>query len=338
MEEEENGEEEEEAEDDDDEAVEGTVAIQSVDTYAGYTDVRGGAQPMPSISRRSTTQSMPFSLASSIQSKSKPYVQTPEYIEEDDDDDEGYNTGDAVDVVSSNAWNRAIITQNMEQRVTVRIVAGPRIHDEISVDLMKDSHKIRFAMQAHSPAVDMAKKRSVHSPPPSLDSVISKQSRARKAKGRKLPQIPLFGAPLGKQRLTHDIPYALVVLKQYLFEFNGAQYEGIFANGSVQNITQRRHFVEGIVSRVDVNGVKKLVETGKLKQHKFKVSSRMEETHYAMVFSELIKLWLVSLPEPILQDMPLTFFEDIGSDPDTIQMECDKILEPNLPSLLFIWD
>eukprot|EP01083_Nonionella_stella_P245104 852377_1 len=84
-------------------------------------------------------------------------------------------------------------------------------------------------------------------------------------------------APLGKQRLLHDIPYALVVLKQYLFKFNGAQYEGIFANGSVQNISCTTQFVEGIVSKVDVNGVKKLVETGKLKQHKFKVSSRMEE-------------------------------------------------------------
>eukprot|EP01083_Nonionella_stella_P304577 1059169_1 len=113
--------EEEEEEDD------GTVAI-----HSGYTDVRG--QPMPSISTRNTsitrrlrTQSnesrhMPFGLPSSLQSKSKPYGQTPlstEYSEEDDD--EGYTTGDAVDVITHNAWNRGIITQNMDQRVMVRI-------------------------------------------------------------------------------------------------------------------------------------------------------------------------------------------------------------------------
>ena len=57
-----------------------------------------------------------------------------------------------------------------------------------------------------------------------------------------------------------------------------------------------------------------------------------------MIFAELIKLWLLSLSLPLLQDMPSTFFEDASSSQQYLEMEIDKIPEPNLSALLYIWD
>merc|ERR1712130_927564 len=43
------------------------------------------------------------------------------------------------------------------------------------------------------------------------------------------------------------------------------------------------------------------------------------------------------LPQPLLQDMPSTFFGDITSS-ELLGMEIDKIDEPNLSTLMFVWD
>ena len=202
-------------------------------------------------------------------------------------------------------------------------------------------------------------------PPPSIESFLAKQEK----KKRKLPSLPKFGAPLEKQQLRqlneetdykvdsiriHDdygpIPSILILLKKYLIKFHGYQQVGIFANGSIQNIEKYHNltedikededdfaFVEGFVSKVDVYGIKQLIETNKIAQHKFGDYGKGEEKHYAMIFAELIKLWLQYLQYGLLNNLPSTFFDDI-TDTDLLTLEIEKVPEPNLSAFLFVMD
>ena len=206
------------------------------------------------------------------------------------------------------------------------------------------------------------------SAPPSIESFLAKQNK----KKRKLPDLPKFGAPLDQQmkrQLNEDtdykqdsirihddygpIPSILILLKKYLLKFNAYQYVGIFANGSIQNIDKYHKpskpkenaknndeemvFIEGFVSKVDVFGIKQLIETNKIEQHDFGDYGKGEEKHYAMIFAELVKLWIQYLSIGLLNNLPSTFFDDITSS-ELLELEIDKVPEPNLSAFLFIID
>ena len=56
-----------------------------------------------------------------------------------------------------------------------------------------------------------------------------------------------------------------------------------------------------------------------------------------MIFGELIKIWLSKLNQPLLQCMPSTFFQGI-TEIDYLELDIDKVPEPQFSSLLFLWD
>lgn len=91
------------------------------------------------------------------------------------------------------------------------------------------------------------------------------------------------------------------------------------------------------MSKVDVYGIKQLIETNKIGQHKFGDYGKEEEKHYAMIFAELIKLWLQYLQYGLLNNLPSTFFDDI-TDTDLLTLEIEKVSEPNLSAFLFVMD
>merc|ERR1712154_115866 len=72
----------------------------------------------------------------------KPYHRTSKY------DDEGYNTGDVVDVYYPNNWCQALVsdTHSIKNKIKVRILKGPQIHDEIEINLLKDASKIKLSV------------------------------------------------------------------------------------------------------------------------------------------------------------------------------------------------
>merc|ERR1719334_1619465 len=160
-------------------------------------------------------------------------------------------------------------------------------------DVMRSTVRLS-AEAAESPSAHRMK-----TPPPSLDVALSKRSRLNAAKKRQLPQVPSFGAALSQQKLTDTdelrVPETLLLLRGFVERFDGFEFEGIFANGRVDVIPHsaaEQFAEEGAVSRVDCVGVRKLVESGQVQRHEFRDDGQGERRHYAMVFAELIKLWL----------------------------------------------
>ena len=326
---------------------------------------KGRKQSRSNRSRSNSKNTHKQMRISITQSKSKhdKYHRTSKY---DRNEDDGYNTGDAVDIYYDNDWVKAMIssTEKNRNKVTVRVLDdGPMRFEEIVINLSKDSDRIKLSVdddllsydgdeykghtQERSGSIqEMVQEK--YGAPPRMEDKLQAMQKVKKAKRRKLPKKPTFGAPLQEQKLINvdndknfeyysQIPATLVLLKEFLFKFNGDKYVGIFANGSVENISKSPEFCDGIVSMVDLNGVKKLIENNKIKQHKFQNRGKGEEKHYAMIFAELIKLWLYNLSSPLLQDMPSTFFGDITSI-ELLEMESEKISEPNLSTLMYVWD
>eukprot|EP00484_Ammonia_sp_Unknown_P006959 CAMPEP_0197076720 /NCGR_PEP_ID=MMETSP1384-20130603/212260_1 /TAXON_ID=29189 /ORGANISM="Ammonia sp." /LENGTH=568 /DNA_ID=CAMNT_0042515579 /DNA_START=1 /DNA_END=1707 /DNA_ORIENTATION=- len=307
-----------------------------------------------SIFRKSTAEKqMKLSIASTSQ---QPTQISQQRIEEEDDD--GYHTGDAVEIYYPDDWYSSMVvnTNGGSNNLLVRLLKGPNADTEFVLDYETQSDQIRLVIDAGNDEYksnsmqSLVKDRYHNAPPPSIEAKLVRDSQMKKAKKRQLPDLPKFGAPLNKQKMVTvtdengdgfeyygEIPAILVLLKTYLFQFNAHKFVGIFANGSVENVESSPEFMEGVVSKVDCNGVKKLIESNQIEKHQFKDTGSGEEKHYAMVFAELIKMWLSALPEPLLQDMPSTFFGDI-TDIEFLEMEMDKIPEPNLSTLLYIWD
>ena len=95
-------------------------------------------------------------------------------------------------------------------------------------------------------------------------------------------------------------------------------------------------FVEGFVSKVDVFGIKQLIETNKIDQHKFGDYGKGEEKHFAIIFAELIKLWLQYLQYGLLNNLLSTFFDDI-IDTDLLQFEIEKYQNRIYLLFCFYW-
>ena len=109
------------------------------------------------------------------------------------------------------------------------------------------------------------------------------------------------------------VPTVLVLLKKYLFQYNGYKLEGIFANGSTNDddIKSSPQFISnGAVTLKDCQTVQTLIENGRITLNKFQIPNyNNNDKYYGMIFGELIKIWLSKLSEPLLQSMPSTFFE-----------------------------
>ena len=266
------------------------------------------------------------------------------------DGDSALATGDAVEVhdTATDEWRRAMVATRISgdgDRVRVRYVDAAQT--QRSQDVEVDAATVRLT--GSSPSAHRMK-----TPPPALDVALSKRSRLNSAKKRRLPQVPSFGAALSQQRLGEfgaeslRVPETLLLLRAYLVRFDGFAFEGIFANGRAEHVlasaaAQFAEEAKGAVSRVDFAGVRKLVESGRVERHEFRIGDDGQgdsagQRHYAMLFAELIKLWLAELPQPLLQkSLPSTFFGDIG-DVEDLERELDLVGEPRLSTLLFVWD
>merc|ERR1712228_907600 len=145
------------------------------------------------------------------------------------------------------------------------------------------------------------------------------------------------------QLMTSRYHLILVLLKKYLFQsFNGSKHVGIFSNGVIEiEDTEKRttEFISnGVVSLDDCNLVKQLISSQKITLNKFQIPNYNNNAkHYAMIFAELIKIWLLELGEPLLQVLPSTFFDGI-TEVDFLELEIDNIPPPNLPALILLWD
>ena len=337
------------------------------------TSKKGGGGGRRTISRKNRSRSNSKNTQKQIRisvtlSKSNKNNKQPYNPDNDDNDDDGYNTGDAVEIFDGDQWCPAMVSSTTDKnknrknnkKIIVRILEGENTHDEIKMDLEIDFDKIRFSVN-DNPMDDFIPKgheqqrsgsiqeqmHEIYGKPPPMAQTIDRIQKEKKQKRRKLPAKPTFGAPLMEQKLVDvqddnfeyysQIPATLVLLKKYLFKFNGDKYVGIFVNGSIENISKSPRFTDGIISKVDLNGVKKLIEKNEISKHKFEIKRKGDEKHYAMIFAELIKLWLKSLPSPLLQNMPNTFFADITSI-EFLEVESEKIQEPHLSTLMYIWD
>ncbi len=140
--------------------------------------------------------------------------------------------------------------------------------------------------------------------------------------------IKAFGGRLSDQQLIDGKPYVLVLLKKYLFQYNGVKHVGIFANGSIDD--------------KDINNgcnlLKQLIETNQISITKLQIPNyNNNDKHYAMIFAELIKIWLFELDEPLLQEMPSTFFDGMTCI-EYLELDIEKIPEPQFSALLLLWD
>eukprot|EP01084_Bolivina_argentea_P064015 116771_1 len=174
--------------------------------------------------------------------------------------------------------------------------------------------------------------------PSAVERILAQQQQQQETE----EQLTLtFSGTLCDQPLIDDKPSMLVLLKKYFFQYNAAKYSGIFANGSLndEDINKSPEFISnGIVTLNDCNTVKKLIETNKITLTKFQIPNyNNNDKYYAMIFAELIKIWLFELSEPLLQPMPSTFFDGI-TEIDYLELDIYKVPEPQLSSLLLLWD
>ena len=154
-----------------------------------------------------------------------------------------------------------------------------------------------------------------------------------------------FGGALSEQPLVvvgdFKIPYTLAVLQKYLKQFNGRKLEGIFVNGlhPMSGMGNPLEFIpDGAVSMDDCLMIQKLIENDKITMKKLQIPNyNNDDKFYAMVFGELIKLWLKQLDEPLLQTMPSTFFDGITCV-EFLELDINDIPDPQYSSLLFLWD
>ena len=180
--------------------------------------------------------------------------------------------------------------------------------------------------------------------PSSIDRILAEQHKNEE----KTELITAFGGKLSEDQpliKVDDVetPLILVLLKKYLFQsFNGAKHVGIMNNGVVEiEETENRTtaFVSnGIVSLNDCNLVKQLISSQKITLNKLQLPNyNNNEQHYAMIFAELVKIWLSELSDPLLQPMPSTFFDGL-TEVDFLELEIDNIPHPNLAALILLWD
>lgn len=162
--------------------------------------------------------------------------------------------------------------------------------------------------------------------PSSIERILAENTET--VYGNDLPSIKAFGGSISDQPLTTvddaEIPSILVMLKKYFYKYNAYKYDGIFDSDSVKN--------------EDVNKVKTLIEKQKITLNKLEIPNyNNNEKFYALIFGELIKIWISSLDPPLLQPMPSTFFDGI-TEVDFLELDIDKVPEPNLSSLTLLWD
>lgn len=139
-----------------------------------------------------------------------------------------------------------------------------------------------------------------------------------------------------------NVPTILVLLKKYLFQYNGYKLEGIFANGSINDddIKKSPEFIEGEITMKDCETIQTLIEKGKIGLNKFQIPNyKNNDKYYGMIFAELIKIWLSKLNEPLLQPMPSTFFDGI-TEIEYLEYNMDTVPlpEPQGSTLIFLWD
>eukprot|EP00483_Globobulimina_turgida_P007116 UN07130 len=187
--------------------------------------------------------------------------------------------------------------------------------------------------------LDTEEKKTATNLPSDVERILAQQHENEQQEA----SIKAFGGPLSDQPVIDHKPCILLLLKKYLFQYNGVKHVGIFANGSINdkdiNINKSPHFISnGDVSLNECNVVKQLIETNKITITKFQIPNyNNNDKHYAMIFAELIKIWLFELDEPLLQEMPSTFFDGMTCI-DYLELDIDKIPEPQLSSLLLLWD
>lgn len=139
-----------------------------------------------------------------------------------------------------------------------------------------------------------------------------------------------------------NVPTMLVLLKKYLFQYNGYKLEGIFANGSINDddIKKSPEFIAGEITMKDCETIQTLIEKGKIGLNKFQIPNyKNNDKYYGMIFAELIKIWLSKLNEPLLQPMPSTFFDGI-TEIEYLEYNMDTVPlpEPQGSTLIFLWD
>merc|ERR1712154_226517 len=90
--------------------------------------------------------------------------------------------------------------------------------------------------------------------------------------------------------------------------------KGVFLNGLAEDaVADPLTFIaDGAVSQDDCRRIKRLIERERITMQRLQIPNyNNDDTHYALLFAEVLKLWLLELAQPLLQELPSTFFDGI---------------------------